>query len=247
MNLYAFLNTLGTLALLIYNLLHIPLRQTMKGGRFREWAAEKRASGSKKWYYNDNLWLAVETTLISFFQYFSALTLHAAFGSLVGTGSNYFATLYSAPLFMLLGCLLLRLEPLSQIDLISPAFPLALVFVKISCFATGCCEGIYWKYGLPNAFTGVLEFPVQLLESGLALVIFLFLHTNRQRLKSGTVFPVYAMVYSATRFFSEFFRADPNVFGFLKTYHILCLIGIALGAAEYYLVSHIRNKHISSS
>lgn len=241
MKLYDLLNNLSFIILVCHNFLVIS-RYKPGGGRLRSRAQRYRAEGCEKWYCNDRLWTGVEVVALSCFQYISALLLHTPFGKLAGTGANYFATLYFAPVFMLLGCLLLKLEPFSQIDLITPAFPLALVFVKISCFATGCCDGIYWAHGLPNAFTGVLEFPVQLLESGLALVIFIFLHRNRRRMKPGTVFPVYLTVYSATRFFSEFFRADPNVVGFLKTYHILCLIGIALGAAEYWLVNRIRDK-----
>ena len=80
------------------------------------------------------------------------------------------------------------------------------------------------------------EFPSQLLEAALALIIFIFLMWYRKKAKEGTLFPVYVILYSATRFFSEFTRCDPDVFGILKTYHILCIIGVVIGIIELLVV-----------
>lgn len=44
------------------------------------------------------------------------------------------------------------------------------------------------------------------------------------------------MVYSGTRFFTEFLRCEPRVFHGFKTYQLLCLGGVLVGALEYLLV-----------
>ena len=61
-------------------------------------------------------------------------------------------------------------------------------------------------------------------------------------MKEGTVFPIYLMTYSGIRFFSEFLRGEEAVMWGLKRYHYLCLIGLALGIIEYYVVVNVREK-----
>ena len=38
------------------------------------------------------------------------------------------------------------------------------------------------------------------------------------------------------RFFSEFLRADPGIIGFLKLYHILCVLGLISGIVQLVIV-----------
>ena len=185
---------------------------------------------------NKYIWALIEIIIISLVQYLPTGILNPWFGGLVGTGANYFGFLFFGPFFLIVICLLLRIDPFRQIDLITPAYPLALIFVKLACFCAGCWRGFEWKYGIYNAASGKAEFSTQLLECFLVACIFLFLFLNRNKIKSGTMYPVYLIVYSSTRFFSEFTRVEPNVFFIFKRYHILCIIGILVGIIEYILV-----------
>ena len=178
------------------------------------------------------IWIILEIALFSYVQYELTGFVNRTFGDMVGTGANYFGKLYHIPFLLVAICILFWVDPLKQIDLITPAYPLALVIAKLACFCQGCCRGIEWAGGLYNHSSERYEFPVQLVEAGLALLIFIFLMFWRDKAKPGTMFPTYLILYSATRFFSEFLRHEENVFGILKTYHILCIIGVIVGIVE---------------
>ena len=87
-----------------------------------------------------------------------------------------------------------------------------------------------------------MEFTIQLVEAGLALLIFIFLMAWRKKAKPGTMFPIYLVIFSGTRFFSEFLRCEPNVFWRLKIYHILCVIGAVVGVIEMILITKFGYK-----
>lgn len=188
------------------------------------------------------IWLILEIALFSYVQYELTGFVNRSFGDMVGTGANYFGKLFHIPFLLVAFCILFWVDPLKQIDLITPAFPLALVVSKLACFCHGCCGGIEWEKGLYNAESNLVEFPIQLVEAGLALLIFIFLIFWRDKAKPGTLFPTYLIIYSATRFFSEFLSKKPDVFWILKTYHILCIIGVVLGIIEYIIAVKFGNK-----
>lgn len=154
-----------------------------------------------------------------------------SFGEFVGTGANYFGFLLTILLFWILYSLLIMANPLKILDISTMYLPLHLVFVKMSCYCAGCCWGIPWEHGPYNYHPDHPgnQVPVQLIESAWALLIFLFLLWYRKKAKEGTLFPTYMILYSVTRFLSEFFRHEENVLGPLKMYHILCLVAIAYG------------------
>ena len=100
---------------------------------------------------------------------------------------------------------------------------------------------VEWESGFYNPASQLKEFPAQLLEAGVAFLIFIFLLYFKNRLSKGSVFPVYLIIYSTTRFFTEFTRCEPSVFMGLKIYQILCLVGIILGVIEYFIIRTLRN------
>lgn len=154
-----------------------------------------------------------------------------SFGEFIGTGANYFGMLLTVLFFWIVLSLLLMANPLKILDISTMYLPLQLIFIKLSCYCAGCCWGIPWEHGPYNYHPNHPgnQVPVQLIESIWALLIFLFLLWYRKKAKTGSLFPIYMILYSATRFLSEFFRHEENVLGPLKMYHILCLIGIAYG------------------
>ncbi len=239
MDLFGFFNTASTVALFVYNLLHYKKQKALLGG------VSRSAIGffeKKNWpvistvLKSTAFWVVLETLLVSAAQYYSSSFLNRPFGDLFNTGANYFGLVFFAPFLVVLLCILLKIDPLAQMDLITPAYPMALCLSKIACHFGGCCTGIQWEYGLYNPITRQIEFPAPYLEAGVALAIFVFLLCFQKKFRKGTVFPIYLMVYSGTRFFTEFLRSEPNVLFGLKTYHILCIVGVLVGAVEYILV-----------
>ncbi len=154
-----------------------------------------------------------------------------SFGEFIGTGANYFGMLLTVLFFWVVLSLLIMANTLKLLDISTMYLPVHLFFVKMSCYCAGCCWGIPWEYGPYNYHPDHPgnQVPVQLVEAFWALLIFFFLLWYRKRAKTGSLFPVYMILYSATRFISEFFRHEENVLGPLKMYHILCLIGIVYG------------------
>lgn len=112
--------------------------------------------------------------------------------------------------------------PLRQFaDIAAPTIPLFHCFGRIGCFLGGCCYGVECDWGItythsliPEA-NGVCRLPVQLIESGFNLCLFVLLAIllRRGRL-NGRLLPLYLCCYPAGRFVLEWFRGD-EVRGFL--------------------------------
>ena len=239
MQLYNYFNIVAPIAALIYNLLHYREKKALLGGISRsaiQHFKSKKSKGLGKILACTGLWVIIETVFVSVAQFSSVWVMNMPFGTLLNTGANYFGCLYFAPLFMIVFFVILRVDVLKQIDLVVPGYPLALIFVKIACYFGGCCTGIEWEKGLYNPHTGLIEFPAQLLEAAAALMVFVILLICKNKVKEGRLFPVYLMIYSAVRFFTEMLRSEPEVFMGLKTYQILCIAGVAIGMLEYVAV-----------
>ena len=224
--LYTSLNIAARIIVYVFNILNFKAKLKVVG-RGTIFFTKPISNKSEKRFLTALLILG-EIVIISFAQY-QLSGINSIFGELVGTEANYFGKLIFSPILVSFFCLLLGIDVFKQMDIITPALPLALAISKFGCFCTGCCRGIACSFGFYNYATEQKEFPVQLVEMALAIFIFIFLMLWRKKAKEGTVFPVYVILYSSTRFFSEFLRAEENVFLFLKTYHILCLLGVAAG------------------
>lgn len=244
--LYDILNVISFFVLLIFNLTQLKSKKNNLSKIsliFQKKMMKNNKISKKRKIFSSDIFLAtIETIIISCVQYLPTTILNWKFGKLLGTGANYFGLLFFIPYILLGFCMLFKIDPWKQIDLITPAFPVALSVAKIACFCAGCCRGIACSFGVYNSYTQVIEFPIQLLEAGVALLIFIFLLFWRKRAKTGTVLPAYMIIYSTTRFFTEFLRGEPNVFWGLKTYHILCIIGVIVGIVELFAIKRFGEK-----
>ncbi|MGN1130007.1 MAG: prolipoprotein diacylglyceryl transferase [Ruminococcus sp.] len=100
-------------------------------------------------------------------------------------------------------------------DCYAVGIPLFHVFGRIGCFLAGCCYGIESEFGftatdaLVESCNHVNRFPVQLLESGLNLILFavMLILFSKKIMKNRLIF-VYMFLYSIIRFVDEFFRGD---------------------------------------
>lgn len=237
-SLYIFFGTISSIILFVFNLYQVSQYQPPLCARFT-WLQSRIAAIPR--IKNTILgkcgfWTCCESLLFSYVQYGFIGLLNSSFGSWVGTGGNYFGILSLLPPAFVLFCLILGVDPLKKADLLVPAYPLALVFSKIACFCAGCCRGFACSWGLFNHTSGLCEFPTQLLEAAVALILFFVLLRLRGKVKTGTMFPIYVILFSATRFFTEFTRCEENVLGFLKIYHLCCIGGLIYGFALLMLI-----------
>lgn len=112
--------------------------------------------------------------------------------------------------------------------------PLFHTFGRIGCFLSGCCYGIECEHGLyfnhssAPGCAGVCRFPVQLVEAGCNLLLFiiLFLLYNKKRISGKTTFKLYLILYAMIRFCLEFLRGDEyrGFVGLVSTSQFISLI-----------------------
>ena len=240
-HLYTFLNDIACILVYIFNILSFKSK-TKAIGRGTEYFTKKPGRSNKsEMNFVKVLLILGEIVLISYAQY-QLGAMNRMLGRLIGTGANYFGLLFFSPVVVSFFCLVLGIDVFKQMDIITPALPLALTVSKLACFFQGCCGGIECSFGMYNHMSERVEFPVQLVETALAAGIFIFLMIWRKKAKEGTVYPVYVILYSATRFFSEFLRKEENVLLLLKKYHILCLVGIAAGFLLLYVIKNYKER-----
>ena len=116
---------------------------------------------------------------------------------------------------------------------------------RVGCFFNGCCYGrpagdswlgiAYPAVCEPGRlFPGMPLFPVQIMEAGALLVIWLILlHAYARRRRNGAVFALYLLLYPPVRFALEYLRGDERVAWFVLdvaqvTSLLLVLCGILL-------------------
>lgn len=113
--------------------------------------------------------------------------------------------------------------------------PLLHCFWKISCFMGGCCFGIpYTGIGsviFPegiNALAGISVFPVQLLESAIALLIAVIIIVLETKNKLYWSVSVYLVMYGTTRFAIEFLRYH-DAGTKIASGHVCSIVSILIG------------------
>jgi len=107
-------------------------------------------------------------------------------------------------------------------DMYAVCIPLFHFFGRIGCFLGGCCYGVACKVGftvhgntLNPSVNDVNRFPVQLVEAGCNLIIFIILLVLYIKKKfPRRLLIVYFFIYPVVRFILEFFRGD-EIRGFL--------------------------------
>ena len=242
LTLYYIFVLLGTAFVAIWNLSQTNKMKLITSNLSK--VAIRKAKAKKIKFPIETTTALIEIIALSLFQYAFAGIYNVWFGKIFNMGPNYFGTALIGPFMLAIVCFVIRLDIIKAYDLIAPSYAFGLVGAKFGCFTAGCCNGIAWEHGLFNYETGLVEVPVQLIEMSLALIIFVFLVLIRKKAKPGTLFPTYLILYSSTRFCSEFLRSEPSVFANLKLYQILCLAGVVFGVV-FLVIALVFGERIS--
>lgn len=154
---------------------------------------------------------------------------------------------YGGVIFAVLGILLaariFKLNPLDLLDIASPVTALGYAIGRIGCFLNGCCYGVECSLPWAVRFPGVegLRHPTQLYESMAGLLMFgLFLFLFRRRRFPGEVFSAALFTYSLYRFFMEFIRTSPPVYGLTEAQW--GSIALCFAAAVIYGILYFRRR-----
>lgn len=149
-------------------------------------------------------------------------------------GSVFYGGLIGAILCTLLYLKHIKADIKLYVDLAVLAIPLFHFFGRLGCFFSGCCYGVACRFGVVYHYSqapganGLTRFPVQLVEAGLNLLLFvlLFMLLKTGRLK-GKLLCVYLLIYSTARFLLEFVRGD-EIRGHIGVFSTSQLISIVL-------------------
>lgn len=236
-----FIKFFAWLAMLIYNLSMIRDKEEILSFPSRMVLA---ARPWKRYNFVKNVCLFLETMALTSLLFFPGVNLTKPFGLVTTNNDNYFIIPMVTPFMFMIPVALLSMAPLKHLDLYTPGYAVALVFLKLACFCQGCCRGIEIDNGMYNYETGLVEFPIQLLESGVALLIAIALIIYRKKTKHvGTVLPMYLILYGITRFFLQYLRVGyPPIFIGLDVYQLFSIGAIILGIIEWILVVKLAPK-----
>ncbi len=140
-------------------------------------------------------------------------------------------------------------------DAVAVAIPLFHTFGRIGCFLGGCCYGVACDVGftvhgntLYPAVNDVNRLPIQLIESGLNLILFFVLLVLYKKKKfQHRLLIVYFFIYPVIRFTDEFFRGD-EIRGFLFGLSTSQIISILLFTfAVVFTVIDVRKRKIQKA
>lgn len=138
-------------------------------------------------------------------------------------------------------CWQFRLRLFDYANLLVTAIPIIHGIGRIGCFCAGCCYGMPMDppFGMlfnasPVAPHDVYLFPVQLLEVGTNLIIFIILmiYTNKKSCPRHGGLALYLCWYAVTRFLIEFLRYDDverGFIGILSTSQFISIFVLAAG------------------
>lgn len=167
------------------------------------------------------------------------------FNTIKNTGIVFYGGLLGLLLFYFVGTRvkLISIEERNSINLLAVSIPLFHAIARVGCFLAGCCYGIEY-----NSF-GAIEYtmmhdgiescayriPVQLIEAGLNICIFVYLFSlvKRDDWDENNILVRYLVLYSCGRFLLEFIRGDTVrgvIYGvsFSQVISVLILAGILL-------------------
>lgn len=143
-----------------------------------------------------------------------------------------------------------KLNKKTYYDIFAFSIPLFHFFARIGCFLVGCCYGIESKIGFTftnspvESANHVHRFPIQLVESGFNLALFIMIYYLYKKNKiKGKLIYIYLLSYAFARFIFEFFRGDSYrgfLFGLSTSQIISVLIIVTIGIIT--VIRRIKNK-----
>jgi len=157
----------------------------------------------------------------------------------LNAGFSSFGSLIGAILMIILFAFQSRKKIIELLYVFITVTPLMYSIGKIGCFIAGCCRGIeyngigkvIYKYGY-NA-TGLSYFPIQLIESIIFMIIFIFLYNihNKNRFNKK-VLGISFIICGFLKFILDFLRLDHNG-KIISNNQIFCIIFVIVGIIMY--------------
>ena len=168
--------------------------------------------------------------------------------SFIKTGLAAYGASFGGALLILLFCLQFKKNIKETMYLLTPSFPLMYSIGKIGCFIVGCCYGIeyngifkiMYRYSV-NAPNNVYLFPIQIVESIVFLLIFIYLMIMQKKNKfNEKILGISLILCGASKGLLDFLRQEgTQLFTFSK---IVSLIIIIIGIISIFLKKKSDNE-----
>lgn len=187
--------------------------------------------------------LGITGTVILTFYVLMMVTKILANGEVIIYYHHEIAVIATSALFLRLT----KQSVLPYLDVLVLGLGVFLACGRIGCLMVGCCHGRPCRWGVcygsdhaeagfPRDLVGVKLFPIQAVESALALCIVIAgWRLLLGRHEPGSVLVWYVIAYGCARFCLEFFRGDaarPYLWGFSEAQWTSLLLTLAIAIAE---------------
>lgn len=160
-------------------------------------------------------------------------------------GLSWYGGLAAGIIFAVLYIKKRRLALYKILDLISPFLALGQAIGRIGCLLNGCCFGSVYISGLYFGVHNLIIIPVQIISSGILILIFLLLRFFQNKPhREGQIFFLYLLLYSLKRFFVEFWRRDnPAFFLGFSLFQIISIAIFVFSAIKLFSLTKIKKKN----
>lgn len=156
-------------------------------------------------------------------------------------GNSFFGAILLIPLLFWIAALIFCIPYPQLLDICAPAECVMLVLLKINCYLEKCCYG-FVMYRTASFET--VRFPSQIVEAvnGL-LIMILLMRVIRRKQHIGEIYPLFLIVYGASRFILNFFRGDTTAFVWiLPAGHFWGLVSVAIGGLALFGIRKMRKE-----
>lgn len=130
-------------------------------------------------------------------------------------------------------------------DFIAPCVVLSQGISHMGCIFPGCCYGIQFSIGYTRPGADTVRFPSQIVEALVALAIFaLLIMYAKKRSFSGTgrVYPLFLILFGATRFLLEFLRDNEKLFANISSLALHAAFMVVVGVLWWDALIRIERK-----
>ena len=182
------------------------------------------------------------------------LTIAMTFFELLGTlllfwlengefgGTSYYGGILLMPIFCLCMAPLFKIPYQDITDMFGASAGGMLAIMRLQCAYHGCCSGR--TIALPSGYEFVFPSPIVELVTVLILMV-IVVSIGKQPKMRGKLFPIYLILYGATRFILNGFRSDLIPFVWiLPAGHFWSLVAILIGVFWLLILG---NQRLSST
>lgn len=143
-------------------------------------------------------------------------------------GRSYYGAVLLIPIAFVGLAKLLRVPYRDLMDITAPFGTITLVVMKYACLRSGCCGGCVL---MDHPMGGAIRFPSQIVEACLGIVLTVVLVClSRKEKNRGKIYGWFLLLYGASRFVLNFFRANTEPFlAWLPNGHVWSLIAVFAG------------------